>query len=501
MKEKYVRILFILMISLGSVMAQTTTEEMKEFAEANYLQIDHLEVPKGIQRVEEQLRENVIDVIIHSKTHMPIFAQKRVDGYSKNYKKFYGLNIKILPILGDDDFYSLQLFYFNWTTNKFDKKLVKKISKYNVLNELRFATYEILLGKQWVLDHKDQIESRNFERIQAVREVIAEQVRQKKKKKKDEELERIKKNEEEEVRNARNLIKREEREKKSKKQEDSAQDSFEGASSGSKKHDSNSKEIETDVEKTKTDESLQKKLSSGESKKSDSRSTSKLEEESSQGLIDAISPELPSPGIPKKSYLYGFSNYFQETTETSGGLINTTTSLKYIGVGGRFILERETFIPTGVRVSFQAGMPIFREKYTFPVYRGIESEVFASKIFNHFQLHAGLDFVPVYFVGLPAIGSRFQVYENDFLWMKIGASFNKFILERNFDLRISYLKSLLSKSNQTDKFEATKIMIVSYFQITGKHGAEFNFSTTTAAGAFDISSKRIAFSYVYKFEN
>ena len=186
--------LFLLILTLTlaiPVMSQTTTPEMKEFADANYLQIDQLEVPKGIKRVEEQLRENVIDVIIHSKTHMPIFAQKRDKGYSQNYKKFYGINIKILPIANDEDFYSLSLFYYNWTTNKFDKKLVKKISKYNVLNELRFATYEILMGKQWVLDHKDKIESRNFDRIQAVRQVITEQDKLIKKKKKDDEIKKL----------------------------------------------------------------------------------------------------------------------------------------------------------------------------------------------------------------------------------------------------------------------------------------------------------------------
>ena len=178
-------LIFIILLMTVTVMAQTSTPEMKEFSEANYLQIDELEVPKGIQRVEQQLRENVIDVIIHSKTHMPIFAQKREKGYSQNYKKFYGINIKILPILKDEDFYMLNLFYYNWTTNKFDKKLEKKISKYNVLNELRFATYEILMGKQWVQDNKDKIENRNFERIQAVRQVITEQdLRNKKKKSK-----------------------------------------------------------------------------------------------------------------------------------------------------------------------------------------------------------------------------------------------------------------------------------------------------------------------------
>jgi hypothetical protein len=496
--------LFILIVLFAeTLMAQTTTAEMKEFGEANYLQLDELDVPKGIKRVEDQLRENVIDVIIHSKTHMPIFAQKRPDGYSKSYKKFYGLNIRILPILQDDDFYSLQLFYFNWTTNKFDKKLVKKISKYNVLNELRFATYEILLGKQWVLDHKDEIESRNFERIQAVREVISEQERLKKKKKKEDEIKKLKAEEEEEKKSVRNLIKREEREKKAKKEEvPEEEEAIEEGATSVNKTDLDQKGADIDQEKIKIEENIQKQASSSKAaKKKKAKTPAEVEKENAENLVSEINPEIPEPGVPKKTHFYGFANYFQESTGVRGGLIPTDTDLKYIGAGGRFILERETFIPTGYRVSIQAAMPIFKEKYKFPIYRSVESEVFASRILDRFQFFAGLDFVPVYFVGLPSEGSRLQVYENDFLWLKAGAGVNEVLFNKKVELRFSYLKSLVSKSNQKDKFEATKTIISSYFQIHDSHGAEINFSTMNASGSFDVASKRVAFSYIYKFEN
>ena len=157
-----------------SLMAQTVTSESKVFAEAKLLQIEKMDIPLDLKSIEGQLRENVVDVIIHSKNHMPVFSQVKPAVTTNNHKSFHGLNIKILT-LADKDFYSLQMFYYNWTTNKSDKKLKKKISKYNVLNELRFATYEILLGKQWVLDNKDKIEKRNFERIIVIRKIIESQ--------------------------------------------------------------------------------------------------------------------------------------------------------------------------------------------------------------------------------------------------------------------------------------------------------------------------------------
>ncbi len=150
------------------------TRESKEFNETKFLQVDEIDIPKELRRIEDQIKENAVDVIIHSKTHSPVFAQKREEGYSASYKKFHGLKIKIFPISEESDFYSLQLFYFNWTTNKFDKKLKRRISKFNVLNELRFAVYEILLGEHWIRENREKIEKENFDRIQAVRKGISE---------------------------------------------------------------------------------------------------------------------------------------------------------------------------------------------------------------------------------------------------------------------------------------------------------------------------------------
>ncbi len=475
------------------------TPEKKEFAEASYLQIDQLDVPKGIKRVEDQLRENVIDVIIHSKTHMPIFAQKREEGYSKDYKKFYSLNIRILPIKGDDDFFSLQLFYFNWTTNKFDKRLVRKISRYNVLNELRIATYEILLGKHWVMDHKDEIESRNFNRIQAVREVLNEQEKRRKKEQKEEEKKKEELEEQKKRKSERTLLKREEREKPLKKESVEEKEEEEAESVPKNKEDELSAQADTDP--FSLEEMQNKKLASSANVRKKTK-TSHLAEEP-EAVVETPAPVFstpPPPGIPKKSHLYGFANFFQEAVDING-ILPTSTNLKYFGGGGRFILETQEEHPTGFRFSIQAATPIFKEEYKFPIYRGVESEYFISNLFGHLKIYGGLDYTPVYFVGLPDEGLRFQVYENDFLWAKIGAEVTGVLYERKVEARLNFHKSIASMSNQKGSFDATKLSFSLYSQIKNNHGAEINFSSMNADGPFQVIAKKVALAYVFKFEN
>jgi hypothetical protein len=155
----------------------------KEFKESKFLQIDSLDLPIELKKIEDDVKQNLVDVIIHSRTHTPVFSQKRESGYTDSYKKFHGLKVEISPYKDIIDFYYLKLFYYNWTTNKFDKTLTRKISKYNVLNEVRFALYELLLGKEFVNEHKDEIEKQNFDRIQDVREAINIQKKSEKKEK------------------------------------------------------------------------------------------------------------------------------------------------------------------------------------------------------------------------------------------------------------------------------------------------------------------------------
>ena len=169
-----------------------------EFKETRFLQLDRISIPNELKSIEEQIKQNITDVVLVSKTHTPVYAQKR-DGYTDSYKKFFGLQVQISPYPAQADSYQVHFFYYNWTTNKFDKTLYKVISKYNVINELRFGTFELIFGKKYVETNRDAIDIQNYERIQAVRKSIAEQAQiekmQEKKKKLKEEEEEEKKSE------------------------------------------------------------------------------------------------------------------------------------------------------------------------------------------------------------------------------------------------------------------------------------------------------------------
>ncbi len=190
MKYKVLPLSFFLLFSLCQAFSETkiilndADQAILDFKESKFLQLDTISLPPELIKIEDEIKQNLIDVIIHSRTHTPVFSQKREDGYNESYKKFHGLKVKISSLPDAPDFYHLHLFYYNWTTNKFDKKLTKKISKYNVLNESRFGLFELLLGKKFVKDHKDELEKQNFDRIQDVRQAVTIQKKKEKNEKK-----------------------------------------------------------------------------------------------------------------------------------------------------------------------------------------------------------------------------------------------------------------------------------------------------------------------------
>lgn len=475
-----------------------------EFKETKFLQIDHLDVPKELERIEGQIRQNALDVIISSKTHTPVYAQKVSDGYSDSYKKFHGLKIQIVPIPNEQDFYSLTFQYYNWTNRKFDKELRRRISKYNVLNELRFGLYELLLGKKFVDDHKDKIEKQNYDRIQAVRENEEKQARIDRKKRK-----LIKKKEiEEEIK----LIRQQEEDKKKSKL---------SRGNALEKDKSLTNTIEQDVSRTsglinppddlevedvniddpEDVEKSQKNSPKRFAKNKKSKKTNQTSQESSEELILNQAPEEEKKAeIPSVSKLYAFVSLFDESV-VSKGLLQTSTHLKYAGFGARYINEQDTNTPRGMRFSLKVGLPIKKDNYQFPVYRSFETEIYKKKILGHFSFFAGLDLIPVYFVNLAAAGEGLTVFENDIFWLKGGGGANFNIFDKNFDLRFIFFKSLISKSNQNIPLVGTAIAFNLQYMHNEKHGGEFSYHKSELAGNVDASSSSITLSYVYKFEN
>lgn len=149
-------------------------EAVKEFRGTRFLQLDKVTLTDELKKNEDELTQNVIDSIISSKTHTHIFSQRRPEGYSSAYTNFYGIEVELKESPTDSTKLDLRIFYYNWTTNKSDKEIKKQISKFNVLNELRFSLYELLNGKDFVRDNYNRIQRHNFNRIKSIRQIVEE---------------------------------------------------------------------------------------------------------------------------------------------------------------------------------------------------------------------------------------------------------------------------------------------------------------------------------------
>jgi hypothetical protein len=176
--------------------------------------------------------------------------------------------------------------------------------------------------------------------------------------------------------------------------------------------------------------------------------------------------------------------------------------LRYLGFGVRYINEQETVaMPRGMRFSLRVGLPIKKDNYTFPIYRAFEIEMYKRKIFGHFQVLAGLDYSPVYFVNLPGPGENLQVFENDIFWFKTGIGFNQEFLGKSIDIRAIYLMSMMVKSNQKKSIGGASTVFSAYYQQNSKHGFELAYQQTALVGDLTINSQSVFLNYIYKFEN
>jgi hypothetical protein len=484
-----------------------TDEEQvtQEFKESKFIQIDSIDLPPELKKIEDEIKQNLVDVVIHSRSHTPIFSQKREDGYNESYKKFHGLKTEIYPLTDSPEFYSLKLFYYNWTTNKFDKKLVRRISKYNILNEVRFALYELLLGKDFVKEHKDEIEKQNFDRIQDVRSAVNLQRKNDKKEKlKKKNIEEKKTEEEEEVKKKKKLL-REEKEKLIKFQPVlNSENTKIQETENTPELNLNTNEVDdsNDNLKLSKSEELKKSKEIRKSKKNEKPSTANNSETPfTDGPL--VKPEALSSieqAIPTKSTFYLSGTYFDEYSEANG-LVFTKTNLRNLGFGARYIIEELTDKPRVLRLAMRVGIPVLKQNYKFPVYRAIESEIGRAKIFNDFQVFAGLDYSPSYFVNLPGFGERLQVFANDFLWIKLGGGYKRLIKDKEFVFRGSYLKSLAMSSNQIQTFSANRFSLTVFCQLTSKHGMEIGYQQSSIDGEIKVLSRGWLLSYVFKLEN
>lgn len=495
---------FIIQISFFSFALDKkteTNESAEEFKESKFIQIDPVDIPEELKVIEDQITQNSIDVIILSGKHTVVYSQKREEGYNKNFKNFYGLKVSVYPLKDDPDFFVLKLFYYNWITNKFDKNLSKRISKYNVLNELRFAMYELYFGKSFVQDNKDALEKKNFDRIQAVRKMVEEQKKQEKKqakkKKEQQEKEAIdKKNEE-----VSEKLKREERKKKDK----------------NKKDDIASSEIENQVKAKEkgeddiVDESEDLAIEIGEPENSSpGKSGNKKKKIKNEIKNTVIENELKDPAasleplgdgtfVPKTVEFKFISGVSQESVETKG-ILTVKTNLRYLNLGASYRAENQTAWPWGYTIAMNAGIPIKKENYQISVARSLEGGLHV-KVKDGLSLSIGLEYSSLPFVNLAGPGEGLKAIQNDIAYGKIGLDYSFSIRRREAHIGVEFSQSLSHKSNIEKSIQTQRTSFYLKSDIIGQHGVILSLFKTQIDGQFTGNSSGGTILYSYKFGN
>jgi hypothetical protein len=375
---------------------------------------------------------------------------------------------------------------------------------------MRFGLYELLLGKQYIIDNKDSLEKQNFDRIQAVRKTVEErekEERQKKKEKKklEEELEqkKLKKKERDNERNRTKLLRFEKQEKSTDKDDKRFEDSDDPKMLDG---DNLGLNVENPEKKSKSDELAAppvQKLSDDKKKVKNDKADQNDRELDENG--NPVNPNAPnfdnfSVNIPEKSSFYAFGSLFEDKND-SRGIVPVGTNLRYLGFGARYVQEQVSDTPRGMRFALRSGIPIKKDNYDFPVYRAFETEITRGNLLKYFKAFLGMDYSPIIFVNVPTSGEGLQVFENDIFWAKFGLTYLPSIFGKDLEIRAAFLKSLLVNSNQKKEFSGTSLIFSTYYQHTSKYGFEISYQKTYLVGDLDVEAKAFSFSYVYKFEN
>lgn len=480
-----------------------TDETIEEFNETRFLSLEKIYTPKELNVITDELNQNAIDVIILSGTHSLVYNTQMNDaGQTKQYKNFYGLKVEILPLPSKDSKYSLRLFYYNWLSKKYDKKLYKEISKYNVLNELRFALYKLFKGSKFIEENQEMIEKSNYDRIQAVAKTIEERKAKKKIDEKKKQLEVIetekeifKKKEKTE------LLKREEDKKKLPKSPPTLSPLPLPPPSISP-DTSSAESLDNKAEKKTENNSENKKKSKTLNKKSVEKNNEIPPHEGNvEGDIDKANDSLDSNSsnsvkfISKIAFLAGFSGEFLETSE----ILKTKTNLRYLNLGASYNSFQELEKPIGYNIEFLSGIPIRKDRYQLPVYRLIKANIIKKNMIPYSYLSFGFEYSPLHFVNLPDLGKSLQVYENDLLWVNISISGFLYLYDKLIEVSLIYGSNILTKSNYNKTINVQRIISSAYLQITSKHGIKIEINKTSINGQVQGSGNGLSLVYSYSF--
>jgi hypothetical protein len=497
------------MLSTQMVLAENkkseTEDSIAEFKETKFLQIDPFEIPKELKVIENQIAQNTFDVIILTGKYTLSYSEKRPEGYNKNYRNFFGLKISILPLKENASDYVVKLLYYNWTTNKYDKTLTKKISKYNILNEMRFAMYELILGPAIVNENRDIIERKNFERIQAVRQTIEEQEKREKQKKKQKKEALEKKQEKPEAKPDDEMeeekLKREAKKKEEKKKDSEEKEEEEGSKSGRGKAASGNAGDPPELEEPE----LKSKKNNPSSEKTAKKKVAdkKAEEKKTEPFLNSasIAPELEKPDPPTpKTIAFNLNAGLRIENVEAIGLIQTKTNLNYLNLGADYRTDMLAKYPWGYGFSLNAGIPVKKEKYQISVSRALEGGVFKT-FYSNFRVGGGFEYSSLVFANLAGAGEGLKIVQNDLLYGKLKFSLQFNLLNREMLAGAEFSTSLSQKSDINKAISVTKNVFFYQAQIKGDHSAELRVSQSTFTGYFSGKASGVAVLYVYNFGN
>lgn len=493
-------------VSPAEIKKAEVEEQVTEFKESKFLQVDAFDIPKDLKVIENQIAQNAIDVIILTGKYTVNYSAMRPDGYNKNYLNFYGVKVSILPIKESSSEYVLKLFYYNWTTNKYDKTITRRISKYNVLNEMRFAMFDLILGPDVVKENRDILEKKNFERIQAVREMVEEQEKREKKRKKEEtEAQGLKKNQPQrnEDEQTEEKLKRE-----TKKKAEQTEETIESENQKQAKVDSgiipSSGKAGPAPEDEEAELEIKKSQSAAEKLSKKKVAEKEIEEKKTEPTVNAPQvstpePEKQEPGTPK-TVSFSLNAGVRFDSVDASGLIQAKTNLNYLNLGADYRTDVLAKYPWGYGFSLNAGIPVKKEKYQISVSRALEGGVFKTFL-SKFRLGGGVEYSSLVFANLPGAGEGLKIVQNDLLYGKFKFSIQFNLFSKEMLAGVEHGTSFSQKSNVNKQISVTKDAFFFQTQVKGDHSAELRVTQSNFTGYFSGKSSGLALLYVYNFGN
>lgn len=473
---------------------QVANDQAKEFAESKFIQVDPLSIPKELSSIDKQITQNAIDVIILISGHTVIYSQKLEEEYTEKYKQFFGLSISIFPIANQPDYFSLKLKYYNWTTTRFDKGLTKKISKYNVLNELRFALYGLFKGKKYVEKNQEKIELENYERITSIRNNFEEDKARRLKEQKID-TQRANQLASETQKQETERLKREKKELLEKVNQSSKTPYHETESNSKGQATEEVNSIVDSSPETATispSRQSQKDNNKKNEKKSPHQQPNIIPHDEEKKINDNNVTNYPSAS--RFSLLIGLNSQKTKTQK----IISASTNPLYLNAGFDYLYKFGIKWPLANNTCLLLGYPIKKDNYSFSTTPFFSTDIGFFRLFKFLSFGPGLSYQTLSFVNLPNRGEDLQLINNTILAYYLYFHFDFMIKDFKQRLSLSSTTSFFSKNTFNQKINTTSKNF-SWNLTKNQHGIKLSFSKGIISGQYSGNFSSTSLHYTYNF--